>query len=452
MRILVRALPSLALAALTFGVAQAQAREQPVGASIEIIKRFSTGTCAQCGPGGTQIETTNCRFIAVVQVPSLPAAASYKVVVSDTVLGERTALGPPFSDNPEEGFQTPGGTHWFVLSGGAEGGTCPEVDDEIHNRYKILSATATLGCPTSRPTSAPSARGAGIGSGAMVAANRSQSDRNWYACWGTINTVGGSVNALAGWATTRYLSRGVLFSGPEATPLAGVLVLGGTILNYLGRAQAALGAAQQVMAVDPPDSNYRTIANPRPKKTPTLRVRDATTRKLAPVMNAYLRQEAQMIALSDALKVSVDRAGGAHAAKQKTWEKKQMLAAAGFATTLANLLDGMATTTPRLASALLGTKISKAKVDAADLKGFEDGVAKEGLPAKLVSTLKGLGYTATDLAVLKLEVASGGLAALSGRNPFTLLKSSDMKAAFTGSASQLRSFAALARKNPTSKP
>ena len=119
----------------------AQAKQVKISASIFAKSHSYVSQCAQCGPNGTPSQFDSCDFTVFLQVPIVPGATSYTVMLKDTILGDRTAVGPPFSDNTD-GYTTPAGVHWFGLSGVGGAGHCEGEEGEIA-RYTIVKAFVT---------------------------------------------------------------------------------------------------------------------------------------------------------------------------------------------------------------------------------------------------------------------------------------------------------------------
>ncbi len=137
------------------------------------------------------------------------------------------------------------------------------------------------------------------------------------------------------------------------------------------------------LSADPPDPNFNSIATPVvPPFTPV----DATsmrTQEAADAANALLANLSQLIGVEGALLISNERAQGAALAGNQTAERQQLLAAAQFATDIANLYDAQLVLLAQLRAALATASFPSVAVSASAVSAFQQDVAANGLPVAL---------------------------------------------------------------------
>ena len=92
-------------------------------------------------------------------------------------------------------------------------------------------------------------------------------------------------------------------------------------------------------AKDPPDPNYKRLAEPNYPKPALLRASAGITKAEAAAANALLTNTARMAGLDRAFLTSLERAQGAYAARDASWDGKQSARAATFARAEAKILD-----------------------------------------------------------------------------------------------------------------
>jgi hypothetical protein len=191
---------------------------------------------------------------------------------------------------------------------------------------------------------------------------------------------------------------------------------------------------------DPPDPNYRSIASPpRVKLT-----RVAGRGKNVKAINAYLDALTDTAPLGFALMTSVNRAQGATLAKSKEFERKQMLAAAGYASRLADALDrSLALRSPaRAAIGDLDVEISESNAAEA-----QEVFKASGLPPAILQPLtKAFGST---IAGYANDFIVGQITRPSARDlAASLAKGFDERKLFTRTAGLWRQFAKQVRRDP----
>ncbi|HEU0304202.1 MAG TPA: hypothetical protein VFR32_06445 [Gaiellaceae bacterium] len=159
-------------------------------------------------------------------------------------------------------------------------------------------------------------------------------------------------------------------------------------------------------ANDPPDRNYKKLAKVVVPKPRPLRTGNGVTNDLARAANALLLNTAQVVGHDGAFIDSLERAQGAHAAKDAVWDKRQSELAAKLALAEAKLLDAR----PALAKALRRAAQPVLRtVSSAEAKS-----AGHALPPALVSLLKSLGLHTSQIAAIRAKVARVPSSALAG--------------------------------------
>jgi hypothetical protein len=151
-----------------------------------------------------------------------------------------------------------------------------------------------------------------------------------------------------------------------------------------------LALKYDLMANDPPDPNYTSIAQPVPAPLPLVTRQPGMPRDLIRTANRLLQNESQAIGLADAIYTSVNRASGAAAAGDASWQGKQLQAVQTYSLQLASLMSAQSTLRSNLHSnvlhALRHTGIDPT-LTTDDVTAFEQDVAANGLPAYLQQDL-----------------------------------------------------------------
>lgn len=212
----------------------------------------------------------------------------------------------------------------------------------------------------------------------------------------------------------------------------------------LGGASAALALNFWKLSLDPPDPHFRAIAKPRPPPAPTIAAGEGVPAAAASALTALIALQAKEIGLQRAIITSVERAGGAYLRKQTDWERKQMLAAGGYAGQLASLLRAEVELRGR-ARAAFDTPLP---VSAEDAAKFGDSVASGGpLPAQLASALARLGLSKADVQQVRAMLATLDPSLYTGDAAASLADPKELQLLRQGAA-QLQAFARKAAKSP----
>jgi hypothetical protein len=189
-------------------------------------------------------------------------------------------------------------------------------------------------------------------------------------------------------------------------------------------------------AKDPPDPKYKVLAKPIVRKPRLLKPGNGVSPALAKAANAYLMNTAQMVGQDRAFIDSLERAQGAHAARNAVWDKRQSDLAAKYARAEAKLLaarPALAAAVRRSAAPILPRALAAADVT---------GVSRALSPA-LVSLLRSLG--SKNVGALRTRVAKLSSSAVAGPVAPKIAPSA-VAAAERGGAKLLRATAARLAK------
>jgi hypothetical protein len=219
------------------------------------------------------------------------------------------------------------------------------------------------------------------------------------------------------------------------------------LVPFLAGRGIALGFCAGVLADlynDPPDPKYRSVAQPSRIRLPRVVSRGAR----AAVINRYLVALARSASLYKALVTAIERAQGATVAKSKRFEKRQMLAAANYASRLADVLDDL-TSDSKTAARALTSVAGKATVTEQAVAGAKEGLAAEGLPDAIERQIGKLGELGGFVReALLARIAETPAAALAGKVPRVAAGSAATRKAYRRVAETLHSFARQTRRAP----
>lgn len=224
--------------------------------------------------------------------------------------------------------------------------------------------------------------------------------------WGGAVRVGQGAAVVTGAAVS--VAGGVIAVG-DPEPVGKVVgveaVVAGPVIAYGGvRLGQNLIEANDRALADPPDKRYRVTVKPKAGKRIVVRPGGGVSRAAAKRLTTALTRQARAASLAAAFAAALDKAGGAREADQPRYVGSHTRAAIGFAKSLAAELDRLITDTRRIASLAGKGKLMRTKITAAQIERRRAGLAKR-LPAKLVRSLRQLGWDARDLALLRASLA-----------------------------------------------
>ncbi len=170
------------------------------------------------------------------------------------------------------------------------------------------------------------------------------------------------------------------------------------VVGALGAgASAILAAKYGLMALDPCDPNFTIIYQPVLLTIPLIPAQPGITQAEADAANAWLLNEAQQLALTQAIQISINRANCAAAAGDTTNETKQMQAAGKYAIQLAGFLNAAAGTRADLVSAIQAAGFVPVTFTASDVFNYELNLLFFGLPGDTLQALIDLGADANTI-------------------------------------------------------
>jgi hypothetical protein len=167
----------------------------------------------------------------------------------------------------------------------------------------------------------------------------------------------------------------------------------------------AMARSCRELAADPIDRHFKSKAKLRTLPASTFKAGSAGT--AGKPLAAVLSVQGTLAAELEALTVSINRAQGATKAHRKSFERMQMLAAAGHAAKASAACRALAAALPKAAAALQATypDVAGHALTDADLATVLAQLAG-GLPADRVSALKRFGLTAAQIRAVTVILNS----------------------------------------------
>ncbi len=164
------------------------------------------------------------------------------------------------------------------------------------------------------------------------------------------------------------------------------------VVGALGAgASAFLAARYGLMALDPCDPDFGTIFQPVLLTIPPIQAQPGITQAEANAANAWLLNEAQQLAFTQAILISINRANCAAAAGDSADETKQMQAAGTYSIQLAGFVNAAAGTRANLVSAIQAAGFIPVTSTPFDVFRYEVNVLFFGLPSDTLQALIALG-------------------------------------------------------------
>jgi choice-of-anchor C domain-containing protein len=137
------------------------------------------------------------------------------------------------------------------------------------------------------------------------------------------------------------------------------------------------------LAMDPPDPNFTTMPTAVAPATPDIQAGDGVSAAAASAFRDLNALQAEAFGQGRAAVSAIERAQGARAAGDSTWESRQSVAAAGFLTALATQLERMPTASEALASQLAASGIPNPTADQARAQAVAANARRNGPPPVL---------------------------------------------------------------------
>jgi hypothetical protein len=246
-----------------------------------------------------------------------------------------------------------------------------------------------------------------------------------------------------------------------AAAMAGesVVILGAATAG-LGLAAAALWAGYyyyKTLKDDPPDPHFMVIDIPRLQNVALQPVPGLTAAETT-ALNALAANTRQLLAVSQSLATTQNRATGAAAAGQAGPAQRQNDAAKVYALRLAGLLDAQPALLTRVRAVLVADDRFPAALQpgTAEIQAFQSSVSANGLPAALARVLREAGIDGPRLADFRTSIALVRPSMVAGQSYPDLLTDPRITAFDRSAAASWRKFAAgscpIQRNGPPTPP
>ena len=281
---------------------------------------------------------------------------------------------------------------------------------------------------------------------AVAADNRNYASQRFLHCLSLYTGVQGASFGFFGVLSATFGPAAVTAVGaPEAAPF---MVPLGKASGIVGAGFGLASITLEALANDPPDAHYKQLARPRIGHPPLVPTTGTLGQQVGPAINALLEQQAEQAGISRALELSRNRAGGAHRAHNRAWERRQMLAVARYSAALAKALGRVAPGMAAAAAAVRPTVLGGLLFTSANAEQARADVAAHGLPSSVVASLKGVGATPASISGLakSVQTASAQSAPLSFDAAFN---DPNIAAACSRAAGILRSYAKRVKAHPS---
>jgi hypothetical protein len=151
-----------------------------------------------------------------------------------------------------------------------------------------------------------------------------------------------------------------------------------------------------IIAADPVDPNYKSIAKPVFFKAVQVQPQ-STYKDTAGPLNTLLNSNAKVLALTRALIIAHNRYDGAVAANDNVWAERQLLAAKLYSLRVSHLLKHQPELLFEIEAALKHDQVKSQQVSQAQVQAM----ASSSLPASVVAQLKADGVTSDEIATLQ---------------------------------------------------
>lgn len=208
----------------------------------------------------------------------------------------------------------------------------------------------------------------------------------------------------------------------------------------------AMARSCRQLAADPIDRRFRSRVKLR--KIPASTFKPGSAGAAGAPLAAVLSVEGKLAVELEALTVSINRSQGAAKARKRSFEREQMLAAAGHARKASSLFRALAAALPKAAASLqqaFPEVVGQAVTDA-DLAAAHAQLAG-GLPAGQVAALRRFGLTGAQLR--DATVIFNNTDTLGGVTLGALMADPAVIAMLKAQAKALKGLAAAWRRNPT---
>jgi hypothetical protein len=261
----------------------------------------------------------------------------------------------------------------------------------------------------------------------------------WAARIGFAGTLAGAGGAIpAAW---------LVAAGATGTLLCPPCVVAGIVGGVVAGGLAWYATEQTALVKDPPDPRFKVIARPANARPKRVSRRRGVSARASKTLNALAANIARQAGLAAVVLTSVERAGGALKAGDEHWERRQMLAAAGYASQLASLIDELPSVQSAARRAIAASTFPRIRPPLSEARRYIRQVKARGLPPKMKKALIRAGATKADLAAVRALIENSKPSDLVSTFPDSLVDPrlvEDTRAAATA----FRSFATRVNANP----
>jgi hypothetical protein len=189
---------------------------------------------------------------------------------------------------------------------------------------------------------------------------------------------------------------GALFS---ATGVGlGVAIGGGVNATYY----EILSSEYSKWAGDPADMNFRIVAVPVVRALPAITEKDGVSANEASALNALLGNLSQMVAVSDAMLTSMNRAQGAALKKEDYWLGRQTQAAKDYALAEADILGRQPALRQEIVQVFRDNGLHESISTAAGAQ-LQALVKEKGFPKSVSGLLERLGMNSATIGTLETD-------------------------------------------------
>jgi hypothetical protein len=241
----------------------------------------------------------------------------------------------------------------------------------------------------------------------------------------TTSTSSGPTSAKVSRRTKRFAKH----TASMSFATGGVAAIGGLLTSQpppvqlslvgVGSTLTAAGNTEIKIADDPPDPDFRTIANAVTRPLFHVRAGHGVSRRLARSLNAMAANAGKTRGYGKAFATSVNRAAGAFKANNLPLARRQLAAADHFARLLAAALKADPGMRANVVSALGASAHNRMSVSAPRMSALKKRIATSGIPARVARTLGAfglshafimhVGHTVRDAGKKGISTTVGGL-------------------------------------------
>jgi hypothetical protein len=162
-------------------------------------------------------------------------------------------------------------------------------------------------------------------------------------------------------------------------------------------------ATDFVQALDPPDSNYTSIATPPSVSVMPIQASGALSQSIVSAFNNWAENESSETSLNVALITSLNRASGAYEAGNTFWQLRQLQAAKWYSLQLSRAVGKEPVLRQAVASVLSGTEVNLA-IDPSAVSAALQRVAQSGLSSTEVNFFTSAGITPDQLQLIQTMI------------------------------------------------